>query len=85
MPETPFVSIIIPVKNFERTIEKTFEYLLNLDYPHNSWEWVIADGGSGDKTVEIIKDWRKNYPFIKLVEIPNCPSRGLRAIKPWRQ
>jgi glycosyltransferase involved in cell wall biosynthesis len=76
MPEKPFVSIIVPVKNFERTIEKTFEYLLNVDYPHDSWEWVIADGGSTDKTIEIIKRWQKIYPFIKLVEIPNCPSPG---------
>jgi len=76
MPSTPFISIIIPVKNFERTIEKTFEYLLNVDYPHQSWEWVIADGGSQDRTVDIIKSWQKNYPFIKLVEIPNCPSPG---------
>jgi len=78
---SPFVSIIIPVKNFERTIEKTFEYLLNVDYPHDSWEWVIADGGSTDKTVEIIKNWQKKYPFIKLVEIPNCPSPGFARNK----
>jgi glycosyltransferase involved in cell wall biosynthesis len=76
MSEKPFVSIIIPVKNFERTITKTFEYLLNVDYPHNSWEWVIADGGSTDRTIQIIKDWQVKYPFIKLVEIPNCPSPG---------
>lgn len=76
MAATPFVSIVIPVKNFERTIEKTFEYLLNVDYPRNSWEWVIADGGSTDKTIEIIKNWQKKYPFIKLVEVPNCPSPG---------
>jgi len=76
MSTMPFVSIIIPVKNFERTIEKTFEYLLNVDYPRDSWEWVIADGGSNDKTIEIIKTWRKIYPFIRLVEIPNCPSPG---------
>ena len=77
----PFVSIIIPVKNFERTIEKTFEYLLNVDYPRDSWEWVIADGGSTDKTIEIIKNWQKKYPFIKLVEIPNCPSPGFARNK----
>jgi len=76
MSTMPFVSIIIPVKNFERTIAKTFEYLLNLDYPHTSWEWVIADGGSSDKTIAIIKEWQEKYPFIKLVEIPNCPSPG---------
>lgn len=81
MSEKPFVSIIIPVKNFERTIEKTFEYLLNVDYPHSSWEWVIADGGSTDKTIEIIKSWQKKYPFIKLVEVPNCPSPGFARNK----
>ncbi|MFA4889288.1 MAG: glycosyltransferase [Candidatus Omnitrophota bacterium] len=79
--EKPFVSIIIPVKNFERTIEKTFEYLLNLDYPSASWEWVIADGGSTDRTVEIIKSWQNKYLFIKLVEIPNCPSPGFARNK----
>jgi len=81
MSKMPFVSIIIPVKNFERTIEKTFEYLLNVDYPRDSWEWVIADGGSNDKTIEIIKSWQKKYPFIKLVEIPNCPSPGFARNK----
>jgi len=81
MPTLPFVSIIIPVRNFERTIEKTFEYLLNIDYPHTAWEWVVADGGSSDKTVEIIKNWQQKYPFIRLVEIPNCPSPGFARNK----
>jgi len=81
MSQIPFVSIIIPVRNFERTIEKTFEYLLRVDYPRDCWEWVIADGGSSDKTVGIIKNWQKNYPFIKLVEIPNCPSPGFARNK----
>ncbi|PIP18724.1 MAG: hypothetical protein COT38_01650 [Candidatus Omnitrophica bacterium CG08_land_8_20_14_0_20_41_16] len=81
MGKVPFISIIIPVKNFERTIEKTFEYLLNINYPHDSWEWIIADGGSTDKTIEIIKNWQKRYPFIKLVEVPNCPSPGFARNK----
>ncbi len=81
MSQNPFVSIIIPVRNFERTIEKTFEYLLNVDYPVDSWEWVIADGGSTDKTIEIIKTWQGKYPFIKLVEVPNCPSPGFARNK----
>lgn len=81
MSKSPFISIIIPVKNFERTIEKSFEYLLNVDYPHDSWEWIIADGGSTDKTIPIINDWQKKYPFIKLVNVPNCPSPGFARNK----
>ncbi len=74
MAPSPFISIIIPVRNFERTIDKTFEYLLNVDYLRDRMEIVIADGGSTDKTVDVVKKWQKKYSFIKLVEIPNCPS-----------
>jgi cellulose synthase/poly-beta-1,6-N-acetylglucosamine synthase-like glycosyltransferase len=81
MPNSPFISIIIPVKNFERTIEKTFDYLQKVDYPRDRWEWIIVDGGSTDKTIVIIKDWQKKYPFIKLVEVPNCPSPGFARNK----
>ena len=76
MEDKPFVSILIPVLNFERTIEKTFEYLLNVDYPRERWEIVIADGGSTDKTIAIIEEWQKKHPFIKLVNVPNSPSPG---------
>jgi glycosyltransferase involved in cell wall biosynthesis len=72
----PFVSIIVPVRNMERTIGKTFEYLMKVDYPRDRWEIIFADGGSKDKTVSIIKDYQKKYSFIKLIEIPNCPSPG---------
>ena len=81
MNKKPFISIVIPVKNFERTIEKTFEYLLKLDYPHEKWEIVIADGGSTDRTIAIIEDWQQKYPFIKLVDVPNSPSPGFARNK----
>ena len=74
MDRSGFISVIVPVRNFERTIEKTFEYLLSIDHPRDSWEIIMADGGSSDKTVQIIKRWQSKYPFIKLVEIPRCPS-----------
>lgn len=76
MPKEPFISIIIPVRNFERTLDKTFEYLMQVEYPRDRMEIVIADGGSSDGTVPLIKQYQKKYPFIKLVEIPNCPSPG---------
>ncbi|MBN1405307.1 MAG: glycosyltransferase [Candidatus Omnitrophica bacterium] len=74
MNYTPFVSIIIPVRNAARTIDKTFEYLFNVDYPRDKWEIVIADGGSTDDTLKVIAAAQKKYSFIKLVKIENCPS-----------
>lgn len=72
----PFVSVIVPVRNMERTIGTTFDYLMNVEYPREKMEIIFADGGSTDKTISIIKDYQKQYPFIKLVEIPKCPSPG---------
>ena len=76
-----FVSIIVPVKNMERTIEKTFQYLNKIDYPRNKLEIIFADGGSKDKTISIIKSYQKERSYIKLIEIPDCPSPGFARTK----
>lgn len=76
MTKLAFISIIIPVKNAERTLEEAFKYILNIKYPRDKMEIVIGDGGSTDKTIAIIKQWQNQYPFIKLVEISNCQSPG---------
>lgn len=76
LKEYPQISMILPVKNAERTLDKTFEYLLNVKYPRDKMEIIIADGESTDKTVEVINNWQKKYPFIKLVNVPKCPSPG---------
>ncbi|MCM8787488.1 MAG: glycosyltransferase [Candidatus Omnitrophica bacterium] len=77
----PFVSVIVPVRNMERTISKTFEYLMGIEYPRDKLEIIFADGGSKDRTVSIIKEYQKQNPFVKLVEIPNCPSPGFARTK----
>ena len=76
MRNKPFVSIIVPVKNFERTIDKTFQYLLAIDYPHESWEIIIADGGSRDNTLNVVRSWHKKHSFIKLVNASGSASAG---------
>jgi len=76
MAEKPFVSIISPVRNAERTVDTTLQYLLNVDYPRDRMEIVLADGGSTDNTVNIINKWKEKYDFIKLVEVPNSKSPG---------
>jgi len=74
--QEPQVSIIVPVRNAERTIDKTLEYLLAVDYPGERMEVVLADGGSNDGTVTAIRRWQAQHNSIKLVQIPNCSSPG---------
>jgi len=64
------VSIIIPVLNEERYIGSCLESIVSNDYPKNLIEVLVIDGISSDKTRDIVKDYQRNYPFIKLVENP---------------
>ena len=76
MSGKPFVSIINPIRNVGRTIEKCLQSLIELDYPRESLEFIFADGDSTDSTVKIIEDWKKRYPQVVIVSVPNCKSPG---------
>lgn len=59
------VSVVIPVLNEEAGIEKVLQSLLIQSYKPS--EIVIADGGSTDKTIEIIKSFQNKEVPIKVV------------------
>jgi len=72
----PRVSIIIPVRNAERTLDRTMGHLESLDYPKEQLEVILADGGSSDGTLELIRKWQKRHEYIRLIEVPRCTSPG---------
>jgi len=72
----PMISIIIPVRNSERTLKTTFEYMSNIDYPREKMELIMADGDSTDTTVDIIKDFQKKNKWVKFVQVKNCKTPG---------
>jgi len=56
------ISIITPVLNSEKTIEQTVESVLKQTYP---WvEYIIVDGGSSDKTLELLEKYRNKISKI---------------------
>ena len=55
------ITIITVVKNAEQTIEKCIQKCIKQKY--DNIEYIILDGGSTDKTTEIIK---KRKRLIKL-------------------
>ena len=52
----PFVTIIIPAYNEEKSINRTIQSALSLDYPKDKIEVMVIDDGSKDKTYSIAKD-----------------------------
>ena len=47
----PFISIVVPLRNEERYVERLVRSLLEQDYPHDRYEIIVADGGSTDGTL----------------------------------
>ena len=61
---SPSVTVIVPVRNGEQTIQPLLESLQKLDYDRNKVEVIVVDGNSTDKTREIVK----KYPVKLVVE-----------------
>lgn len=69
----PTVSVIVPVFNAERTIGNLLDSLMKVDYDKDKLEIILVDGGSTDKTQEIIQ----SYPVKLVVE----KKRGLNVAR----
>ena len=59
------ISVIIPVYNAEKTIEKCLDSLTNQKY--KELEIILINDGSTDKSREICEKYEKNNTNIKLV------------------
>ncbi len=54
----PTVSVIIPVYNGERTLAICLESLLNQNYPRDSYEIIVVENGSTDRTAAIAQSYQ---------------------------
>jgi cellulose synthase/poly-beta-1,6-N-acetylglucosamine synthase-like glycosyltransferase len=78
--EYPFVSIVVGIRNEERFIEECIESLLSLNYPKESYEIIIVDGMSTDKTrdlvlkysVRLLLNKRKNVAAARNLGVENA-------------
>lgn len=61
------VSIIIPVYNSEKWLERCIESLVTQTY--ENIELIFVDDGSTDKSLEIIKHYQKSFDYIRLTSV----------------
>jgi succinoglycan biosynthesis protein ExoA len=66
----PFVSIAIPCLNEEAHIERCVRDALGQDYPVELLEVIVADGGSSDRTREILDALASEDPRLRWLHNP---------------
>jgi cellulose synthase/poly-beta-1,6-N-acetylglucosamine synthase-like glycosyltransferase len=75
----PFVSVVVPVRNAERTLADCLRSLMQVDYPVERREILVVDNGSTDATARIISA----FSVTQLAESHRGPSparnRGILA------
>ena len=76
---TPFVSVVIPVLNGERTIKDCLVSLLQADYPPERREILVVDNGSTDRTAEIVKTLPVRYLREERRGCSAARNRGIQA------
>lgn len=69
----PLVSVVMPVYNEAKFIEKCIESLLEQDFPKEQMEWIFVDGCSTDDTVKRIQKYTVRY--TELIKILNNPNK----------
>ncbi|MFH2070295.1 MAG: glycosyltransferase [Elusimicrobiota bacterium] len=71
----PLISVIIPVKNSERTIEKCLVSVTGQDYP--DYEIIVVNDGSTDNTGVILEKFKKNAG-VRIIETPGMGPSSAR-------
>jgi len=74
LDKNPLVSVIMPVYNGEKTLQRAIDSILNQTYSH--LELVIVDDGSTDSSAKIIKEI--NDPRIRLIQQENKGAAASR-------
>lgn len=64
MSKNPLVSVIVPVYNAEKYIDRCIKSILNQTY--SSYEIILVNDGSSDRSLFLLKQYEKDYKNIKV-------------------
>lgn len=70
MNDTPFVTLIMPVRNEGAFIARGLGAVLAQDYPSERIEVIVVDGLSIDGTREVVRELEARHPNLRLIDNP---------------
>ena len=70
LKDYPVVTVIAPCWNEEKTLAKTADSLLKLNYPREKLQIILVDDGSTDRTYELMQEYA-NYPNVEVYKKEN--------------
>jgi glycosyltransferase involved in cell wall biosynthesis len=80
LPDRPLVCVVIPSLNEERYIVPLLDSLAGQDYGPGGIEVLIADGGSTDRTRELVQSFPSPFARLQVVDNPRrITAAGLNA------
>jgi succinoglycan biosynthesis protein ExoA len=77
---TLFVSVIVPVRNEARFIERTLQQLASQDYDREKFEIIVVDGESTDGTPALVERFASVHGNIRLIANPKRLSSAARNV-----
>lgn len=64
------VAVVIPTLNEEKFIARCLDSVIAQSYPFNDMDVMVVDGGSKDRTKEIVEDYKRKYQNIRFLNNP---------------
>lgn len=64
------VAVVIPTLNEEKFIARCLDSVISQSYPFEDMDVMVVDGGSKDRTKEIVEVYHKKHPNIRLLTNP---------------
>lgn len=80
MLDSPFISVVMPVRNEARFIGDTLEQLLCQDYLKSRFEILVVDGMSDDGTQDIVARIAEEDGRVRLLDNPKRRSSAGRNV-----
>lgn len=74
------VSVVLPVLNEARDIGRLLREIFDQEPPPGGFEVIVADGGSTDRTRDIVTAMCAKFPNLRLVENPRRLSSAGRNV-----